>query len=142
MHIWTQRVKFNCILIIIITMIKYIIFTHVQTYTWLYVMYKYLCFFFKHNWMHIEGSSDEIIIILYNFHILIYIFGELGISLFSYRKSLIIQEIYKRNICCRQTVQILRSQKAKNNECSIPTRKKTFKMSFSPLTQYTNNFLK
>lgn len=37
-------------------------------------------FFFKHNWMHIEGSSDEIIIILYNFHILIYIFGELGIS--------------------------------------------------------------
>ena len=90
-------------------------------------MYKYLCSFSKHNWMHIEGSSDKIIIILYNFHILIYIyiFGELGISLFSYRKSLIIQEIYKRNTCCRQTVQILRSQKAKNNECSILTRKKT-----------------
>ena len=32
-------------------------------------MYKYLCSFFKHNWMHIEGSSDKIIIILYNFHI-------------------------------------------------------------------------
>lgn len=141
MHIWTQRVKFNCILIII-TMIKYIILTHVQTYRWLYVMYKYSCFFFKHNWMHIEGSSDKIIIILYNFHILIYIyiFRELGISLFSYRKRLIIQEIYKRNICCRQIVHILRSHKAKNNGCSIPTRIKTFKMSFSPLTQYTKNF--
>lgn len=92
--------------------------------------------------MHTEGSSDKIIIILYNFHILIYIyiFGELGISLFSCRKSLIIQEIYKRNTCYRQTVQILRSHKAKSNGSSIPTRIKTFKMSFSPLTQYTNNF--